>query len=891
MNPPFRIEMFFLKNMYIKFPYLAERSMKFRLEVYRFITALLMVIIVSATASSQDVSKSPVPSPKAVVEAGNARFTVLTPQLVRMEWSKDSQFIDSPSLLFINRNLEVPPYTVSSVDEWLVIKTDKLELRYKKGSGEFKPSNLQVSFLLDGENVMWHPGDRDTANLGGTTRTLDGAKGSVPLDDGLVSKTGWTIVDDTKRPLFDDSSWPWAMPRPSNDGQDWYFFGYGHDYKKALGDFVKVAGRIPMPPHYAFGTWWSRYWAYTDVELKDIVNQFSMMSVPLNVLVVDMDWHLTFDVHGPNRAKDQAGQSMGWTGYTWDTTLFPNHVEFLKWCHDKGLKTVLNLHPASGIQPWETSYPAFAKAMGVNPASKKYIPFDLVDKKNAENYFDLVLHPLEREGVDFWWIDWQQWDTTSVPNLGPTWWLNYAFYTDMARGKNVRPLILARWGGLGDHRYQIGFSGDVISDWSSLQFQPYFTSTAANVGFGYWSHDIGGHIPGAVAPELYTRWVQWGALSPILRTHTTKNPEAERRIWAYPYQYFRAMRNAFTFRQELLPYIYTSSRKAYDSGISMIHPLYYEYPNQDQAYKFADEYFFGDDLLVSPVVHPMSPDSLLATERIWIPPGSWIEWNSGERLTGPQVVERHYSLEEIPIFVRSGSIIPMQSPATVERNDSSPLILRMFPDSAGSMRFYEDDGTSDGYRNGQSTWTLIRYNTEQRKILKISIGPSEGQYAGMEQNRSYEIHILNTMPPARVFCEGTELHFAEKGPGWKYNGDELSTVITMPAYGVQKSLETTVEFKEPISARQLDGIRGKIVRLREAMDMLNSVPRLGRCPDTIIKGAQTGDRLSLFPNTAEVQLKEFKIELLKIHEVLLNLPVNKDVVRSVLNHLSDVVKN
>jgi alpha-glucosidase len=605
-----------------------------------------------------------------------------------------------------------------------------------------------------------------------------------------------------------------------------------------------------------------------------------------------MDWHLTFDVHGPNRVKDQAGQSMGWTGYTWDTTLFPDHVEFLKWCHDRGLKTVLNLHPASGIQPWESSYPAFARAMGVDPASKKYIPFDLVNKKSSENYFNLVLHPLEREGVDFWWIDWQQWDTTSIPNLGPTWWLNYAFYTDMAREKKVRPLILARWGGLGDHRYQIGFSGDVISDWSSLQFQPYFTSTAANVGFGYWSHDIGGHIPGAVAPELYTRWVQWGALSPILRTHTTKNPEAERRIWAFPYQYFRAMRNAFTLRQELLPYIYTSSRKTYDSGISMIHPLYYEYPDQDQAYDFGDEYFFGDDLLVSPVVHPMSSDSLLATERIWIPPGTWIEWSSSERLNGPQVMERHYSLEEIPIFVRSGSILPMQfSSASKDKVDASPLILRIYPDSSGSNRFYQDEGNSDGYQNGQFAWTLISYKIEKHNILKIAINPTEGQFPGMEQERSYEIQIVNTLPPARVFCAGTELHFAKKGLGWSYDGDELSTIVRTAAYGVQKPIDVSIEFSKPIDSQQLEGIRGKIVRLREAMDLLNSAGHLGRCPELLVKAAQTGNRLSLFPETAENQVREFRMELPMLHDVIQNLPGNKEVIRNVLNHLCDVFRN
>ena len=116
----------------------------------------------------------------------------------------------------------------------------------------------------------------------------------------------------------------------------------------------------------------------------------------------------------------------------------------------------------------------------------------------------------------------------------------------ISSGKAKRALLFHRWGGLGNHRYQIGFSGDTISVWDSLAFQPYFTATAANVGYAYWSHDIGGHMPGAIDPELYLRWIQWGIFSPILRTHTTKNPEAERRIWAYPEPYSDLMRDCFS---------------------------------------------------------------------------------------------------------------------------------------------------------------------------------------------------------------------------------------------------------------------------------------------------------------------------------------------------------
>ncbi len=195
-----------------------------------------------------------------------------------------------------------------------------MDLSYT-GDGKFTAANLTITFTLNGKKVTWHPGTPDTGNLMGTTRTLDGALGAKtkePIEPGLISRDGWTLVDDSTRPLFDsadfsfvngeNSPWPWVMERPAGDRQDWYFFGYGHDYKQALGDFILVAGRIPLPPRFAFGAWWSRYWAYSDQELDDLVRGFRQNDVPLDVFVIDMDWHLTF---GPSGAGKHPTRSIG----------------------------------------------------------------------------------------------------------------------------------------------------------------------------------------------------------------------------------------------------------------------------------------------------------------------------------------------------------------------------------------------------------------------------------------------------------------------------------------------------------------------------------------------------------------------------------------------------
>lgn len=489
--------------------------------------------------SFQGQEYDPMANPAATVVSGDARFTILTPGLIRMEWAAGGSFEDHASLTFVNRNLPVPSFRQSETEGWLEITTERLVLRYRKDSGKFTADNLSVAFRVDTSFSTWKPGMKEEGNLQGTTRTLDGYDGMyrqygspmvIDLGQGILSRDGWVVIDDSERPLFDDSDWPWVMARDDRERQDWYFFGYGHDYKTALGDFIKTAGRIALPPRFVFGTWWSRYWEYTDKEFRDLVAEFETHSVPLDVLVIDMDWHITslpeFYRDG-KLLEDQSGEGFGWTGLTWNKNYFPDPAKFLDWTNRLGLKTCMNLHPASGVQPHEARYKEMAEAMGVDPATKKYIPFDITDKTFARNYMDIILRPMEKEGIDFWWLDWQQWGHTKIEGVNPTFYLNYVFFSDMERQGGKRPLIFHRYGGPGNHRYQIGFSGDTYITWSSLAFQPYFTATAANVGFGYWSHDIGGHQRGTQDPELYTRWIQWGSFSPILRTHCTKNPEIE----------------------------------------------------------------------------------------------------------------------------------------------------------------------------------------------------------------------------------------------------------------------------------------------------------------------------------------------------------------------------
>ena len=867
--------------------------------VRRHLLLALFVLALASPLAAAGQKWDPVADPKAVVIDGAARFTVLTARLVRMEWAADGRFEDHASLVFVNRRLPVPDFTTSRESGWLVLRTGQLTVRYKRAAGEFTKANLRAEFDLNGRTVTWTPGMEDKGNLQGTIRTLDGVKGSTPLGAGLVSRDGWVVVDDSERPLFDNSDWPWVTERPKGQRQDLYLFAHGHDYKRALYDFTLVAGRIPLPPRFAFGTWWSRYWAYTDTELEELVRGFQEHEIPLDVLVIDMDWHPTFGVKWWENKKDQSGHTLGWTGYTWNRTYFPDPPKFLDWVHRQGLKATLNMHPASGVQPHEEQYPEMARAMGIDPASQTYVPFDITNKKFADNYLEILHHPLERQGIDFFWLDWQQEQNTSVAGVNPTWWLNYVHFTDMER-RGKRPILFHRWGGLGNHRYQIGFSGDTIAVWDSLAFQPYFTATAANVGYGYWSHDIGGHMranlgakPGAGVqpdpdyPELYTRWIQWGAFSPILRTHTTKDPQSERRIWAYPPEYASAMRDAYQLRYSLIPYIYTAARAAYDTAISICHPLYYEFPEAAEAYEFKDEYLFGADMLVAPIATAVSDDTRLATKNIWLPPGTWIEWFTGAELRGPAKIERGFAMNEIPVYVKAGSVVPMQPKMrnTAEK-PVDPLILTIFPGESGETRVYEDAGNSPGYTGSEFAWQTVRHSRQADGTHRIEILPVEGSYPGMPLSRGYEIRLPSTLPPESVRANRVDIRYAadSAATGWRYDGATLTTVITVPSAPVTQGIEVLVK-PAAVPVGLVNGVRGQLARLRTAMDILNTSWPNGWSPDLLIDAAQAGRRMTLQPSTARQELEKLQRDMPAIVDAIGKMGVDCRQIATALVHL------
>ena len=289
-----------------------------------------------------------------------------------------------------------------------------------------------------------------------------------------------------------------------------------------------------------------------------------------------------------------------------------------------------------------------------------------------------------------------------------------------------------------------------------------------------------------VDPELYTRWIQFGAFSPILRTHTTKNPDSERRIWAYPEPYSGVMRDTFHLRFALEPYIYSEARRTYDTGVAFLHPLYYDWPEADAAYDNKNEYVFGSQMIVDPITEPVDSITQLAAESVWIPAGEWVEGATGKHFIGPARETRNFSIHQIPVYVRAGAIIPLQpNMQYTDQKPVDPLILKIFPLADGQnsgYSLYADGSKSEDYKRGVCTWTKI----DAKQIgdrLTIEVSPIRGSYPGMVNERAYEVQLPGDWPPDRVTVNGNSLAFAgqqEGEPGWRYDGNALMTVITTP---------------------------------------------------------------------------------------------------------------
>lgn len=661
----------------------------------------------------------------AIIQGEKYRFTVLTEEMIRLEYCEDGQFEDRATQCVIDRKFKVPEYQVIENEESLEIITDKIHLVYNKQKFTDYGLSVQVRGNISVYHSIWHFGEEAT-DLRGTARTLDEADGAIELEHGIISRFGYGILDDSRSLVITEDGW--VEPR-KEDCIDIYFLGYGHEYEHCLKDYYHLTGKTPLLPRYALGNWWSRFYRYNDQEYKALMTRFEKEEIPFSVSVIDMDWHLV-DI--------DPKYGSGWTGYTWNKELFLDPKEFMTWLHDHGLKVTLNVHPAGGVQAHEEKYKEMAEAMGRDWEKEEPVNFDVTDQKFLKAYFEYLHHPNEEEGVDFWWLDWQQGGLSKIPGLDPLWMLNHYHYLDSGR-RGKRRLTFSRYAGMGSHRYPVGFSGDTIISWESLAFQPYFTANASNVGYGWWSHDIGGHMKGYRDEELSTRWIQFGVFSPIMRLHSSNSAFTGKEPWNYNAVSENIMKRYLKLRHEMIPYLYTMNYHASHDGRPLIRPMYYLEPEQPEAYEVPNEYYFGTELVVCPITEPTDKAAGTACVKAWIPEGKWYDIFSGLKYDGGRMLELYRSLEDIPVLAKEGAIIPLTDLTEYTNSVENPkeLAVKIVPGKKNAFILMEDTG--DTCEDKEENWaqTKLEWINENEFIIH----PANGNLDVIPKRRTWKMEF------------------------------------------------------------------------------------------------------------------------------------------------------
>ncbi len=668
-----------------------------------------------------------------VIRKNNVRLSLLTERLLRVEVDPERNFIDAPTQTVVNRNFCKPQIKTIEDGDIVIIMTTKTIFRY-----DTKNEKMVGISLKGGKNLT----EYKSGNLKGTYRTLDMTKGAIPLGDGLMSTEGVAVIDDSLSLTINTDG---TLCEREGSKKDEYYFAYNHDYRACLKDFFSLCGEVPLVPRYCLGNWWSRYKAYTQQEYMDLMNKFIEKEIPITVATIDMDWHWVdvkkrFGKSGGKpsllpHSTDFIFQGDGWTGYSWNTELFPDYRAFLKWLHEKNFKITVNLHPAQGVRFFEDMYEEMCKKMDVDPATKKRIEFDITDPKYIDAYFNVLHKPYEDEGVDFWWIDWQQGKNTKLKNLDPLWALNH-YHTLANTDGEKRPLILSRYAEVGSHRYPLGFSGDTKICWEALDFQPYFTNTATNIGYTWWSHDIGGHMGGSKDDELYTRWVQYGLYSPIMRLHSTSNEFMGKEPWKHSFVAETVVTKVLRERHALIPYLYSMNYRTHKNCLALCEPMYYEYPETPEAYKVKNQFSFGSELMVAPITSKINPKTNLACVEVWLPEGRWTDIYTGAIYEGNKMLKMYRGIESIPVLAKEGAIIPM---ATDDKSNISTnpkdMTLRIYRGN-NSFDLYEDDGESNEFRKGN--FAITKYTVKEEDCnLYFNVSPAEGNCSSLPQRRNY----------------------------------------------------------------------------------------------------------------------------------------------------------
>ena len=671
----------------------------------------------------------------AVIQGQRFRISILTERLIRLEYSETGKFVDLASALVVNRNFPFPEFLVKEDSGNFYIETKYMTLKYAK---ESKFTEKSLSAVITFSRKEWFYTQKEVRNYGGTTVSLDNTIKMPGLSKGLISPDMYVVLDDSDSVLLDGSS---NVYKREEGSKDIYLFAYGNDFNEVLKDYYTLTGYPAFLPRYALGNWWSRDMPYLDEHIVTLLNKFRINSIPISVFLFDKDWSIK---------NTKVSTS---SGFTFNKSLIREPEKLISILHQMNVKVGVKVNPKDGIFPHEEYFPKAREYIQLN--QKGYIDFNPFDARFMDLYFKLFLHPLEQMGVDLYWNDYDV-----LENRNTMFILNDYMKKDMERNGN-RSLILGRNANFAPHRYPVLYSGHNVISFDVLKFLPLFNITAANIGVSLWSHDVGGSVGGIEDDELYIRSVQFGVFSPILRFNTEFGTYYKREPWRWDVVTNNIVSYYLRLRNQLIPYLYTELYYYHKEGIPLIKPFYYEYPFVYDDPIYINQYFFGSAMLVSPIVKKSDPLINRTIQKFFIPDGVWYDFKTGKKFIGNKKYVSFYNIEDYPVFVRAGAIIPTSGVNYVMSTDApKELEIHVFPGASNSYNLYEDDGLTNKYKEGFYAITHIEYNYLTNNYTLI-INTAEGNQGMFFKTRDYRIRFRNTKQAesVKVYSNDTEIPF------------------------------------------------------------------------------------------------------------------------------------
>ncbi len=592
----------------------------------------------------------------------------------------------------------------------------------------------------------------------------NGARGSLDLDSTGTGQLDFSAVGGRRAFLVvAGSTWP--------------------DLAAHIAD---TTGHQPMLPRWALGHIASRMGYHTQDEVETVVKKLRDADYPLDAVVLDLFW-FGASIFG----------NMG--NLAWDATTFPEPIAMMDRLRDQGVQTILITEPLilRASRNWTNAVTHRALATDEKGQPYTFTSFfgeaALVDVFNTEarDWFWSFYRQHTRSGVAGWWGDLGEPEThpadiqhslgrgDEVHNLYGHAWAGLVYEGFRRDFPRQRPFILMRSGFVGTQRYGIlPWSGDVKRSWGGFKSQIELTLHMGLQGVAYMHSDLGGFAGDLRDPELYVRWMQYGVFQPIYRPHAHETVPPEPVFWDEETQ--RIVRRAIQWRYRLLPYNYTLMFENATAGLPLMRPLMYA-DDRPEMQDVLDTFLWGDAFLVAPVTTPGAQ-----TREVPLPRGAvWLDHATGQRHPGGRTITVPVALDDMPVFVRAGSFVPMAEVTQHTGNyDGRSLQVHYYADptvTSSTGQLYDDDGASfDAFTNQQ--YDLIRFRSTRTEEggLEINITGEGHPYPGRPNERLLHLVVHGlSQPPEGVVVDGHPLAISpETGLTWDADQRELSLTLT-----------------------------------------------------------------------------------------------------------------